>query len=236
MSLDRVNPEIDDVTAPARAEPESRAGGRWSIPQPPRPSLPVAGVLIYAGIRAFSVAIAAYLLGHGQYRLRGWSLVRWMRSSDGGHYQAIAAHGYTYPAGQLAHASVFSWFPGYPAVIDSIAWLPGVTIVMAGLVVTAVAGLAAAETCWSRSRWNSSRQPGARSRPSPFRARRCAATAPAGGREKAAGLRPAGPVVVREWSALDRASSRCRKPAGPVAAGALRSSTLARPVRLAGEW
>jgi hypothetical protein len=144
MSVDRVNPQIANATAPARAEPESRAGRRWSIPQPPRPSLPVAGVLIYAGIRAFSVAITAYLLGHGQYRLRGWSLVRWMRSSDGGHYQAIAAHGYTYPAGQLAHASVFSWFPGYPAVIDSIAWLPGVTIVTAGLVVTAVAGLAAA--------------------------------------------------------------------------------------------
>jgi len=101
-------------------------------------------MLIYAAIRTFSVAIAAYLLGHGAYRLRGWSLVRWMRSSDGGHYQAIAAHGYTYPAGQLTHASVFSWFPGYPAVIDSIAWLPGVTIVAAGLVVTAVAGLAAA--------------------------------------------------------------------------------------------
>jgi len=67
-----------------------------------------------------------------------------MRSSDGGHYQAIAAHGYTYPAGQLAHASVFSWFPGYPAVIDSIAWLPGVTIVAAGLAVTAVSGLVAA--------------------------------------------------------------------------------------------
>jgi hypothetical protein len=144
MSLDRVNPDIDDAPAPTPAEPESGARSRWSIPQPPRLSLPVTGMLIYAGIRALSVAIAAYLLGHGQYRLRGWSLVRWMRSSDGGHYQAIAAHGYTYPAGQLAHASVFSWFPGYPAVIDAIAWLPGVTIVAAGLVVTAVAGLAAA--------------------------------------------------------------------------------------------
>jgi hypothetical protein len=101
-------------------------------------------MLIFAGIRALSVAFAAFLLGHGKYGLLHWSLVRWMRSSDGGHYTAIAAHGYTYPAGQLAHASVFSWFPAYPAVIDSIAWLPGVTIVGAGLVVTAVAGLAAA--------------------------------------------------------------------------------------------
>jgi hypothetical protein len=101
-------------------------------------------MLIYAGIRALSVAIAAYLLGHGQYRRHGWSLLRLMGSWDGGHYRTIAARGYTYQVSQLAHASVFSWFPGYPAVIDSVAWLPGVTIVAAGLVVSAVAGLVAA--------------------------------------------------------------------------------------------
>src|SRR6266566_3037662 len=146
MSLSGVNSDIDDAPGAARPEPEppSGAGRRWSIPAPPRLSLPVAGMLIYAGIRLVSVAIVAIVLGHGQYRLLGWSLVRWMRSSDGGHYRAIAEHGYTYPAGQLAHASVLSWFPGYPAVIDSIAWLPGVTIVVAGLIVTAVAGLASA--------------------------------------------------------------------------------------------
>src|SRR5208282_5638533 len=83
-------------------------------------------------------------LQHGNYRLRHWSLVRWMKAADGGHYRAIAIHGYAYPAGQLAHASVFSWFPGYPAAIDAIAWLPGVTVIAAGLAVTALAGLAAA--------------------------------------------------------------------------------------------
>ena len=143
MSLSGVNPDIDDAPVPARPEPPGTRR-RWYVPSPPRLSLPVTGMLIFAGIRLLSVAVAAFLLGHGQYRLRHWSLVRWMRSSDGGHYAAIAAHGYTYPAGQLAHASVFSWFPGYPAVIDSIAWLPGVTIITAGLVVTIVAGLAAA--------------------------------------------------------------------------------------------
>ena len=143
MSLSGVNPDIDDGPVPAQPEPPG-TGRRWSIPDLPRLSLPVTGMLIFAGIRVLSVAIAAFLLGHGKYQLRHWSLVRWMRSSDGGHYAAIAGHGYTYPAGQLAHASVFSWFPGYPAVIDSIAWLPGVSIVAAGLVVTAVAGLAAA--------------------------------------------------------------------------------------------
>jgi len=143
MSLSGVNPDIDDAPGPARPEPPG-TGRRWSVPPLPRLSLPVTGMLIFAGIRVLSVAVAAFLLGHGKYQLRHWSLVRWMRSSDGGHYWSIAAHGYTYPAGQLAHASVFSWFPGYPAVIDSIAWLPGVTIVAAGLIVTAVAGLAAA--------------------------------------------------------------------------------------------
>ena len=143
MSLSGVNPDIDDVPVPAQPGPAGTRG-RWSVPQPPRLSLPVTGMLTFAGIRVLGVAVTIFLLGHGKYQLRHWSLIRWMKSSDGGHYWAIAAHGYTYPAGQLAHASVFSWFPGYPAVIDSIAWLPGVTILAAGLVVVAVAGLAAA--------------------------------------------------------------------------------------------
>ena len=110
MSLSGVNPDVDDVPVPAQPEPPG-TGRRWSIPQPPRLSLPLTGMLIFAGIRVLSVAIAAFLLGHGKYQLVHWSLVRWMRSSDGGHYTAIAAHGYTYPAGQLAHASVFLLVP-----------------------------------------------------------------------------------------------------------------------------
>jgi hypothetical protein len=106
--------------------------------------VPAAGALIYAGIRLVSVLLAAFMLGHGKYRGHDWSLIRWLRSSDGGHYRAIAAHGYSYPPGQLAHTSVFAWFPGYPVAIDSLAWLPWITIVAAGLIVTAAAGLAAA--------------------------------------------------------------------------------------------
>ena len=146
MSLSDVNPDIDDASVPARPEPDpgSGAGRRWSIPEPPRLPLGLTGTLIYAGIRLLSVAMTAILLRHGKYRAPHWSLIRWARSSDGGWYHTIATHGYTYPPGDLAHASVFSWFPGYPAVIDSIAWLPGVTIYAAGLIVTAAAGLVAA--------------------------------------------------------------------------------------------
>src|SRR5262249_44056876 len=123
MSLSGVNSGVDDASRPARPGPgpgpgpESGARTRWSIPEPFR--LPLAGTLIFLVSRLVSVAITAFLLGQGQYRMRHWSLLRWMRSSDGGHYHDIAAHGYAYPAGQLAHASVFSWFPGYPALIDS---------------------------------------------------------------------------------------------------------------------
>ena len=133
----------DDLTAPVRPDPAA-TGRRWSVPGPPRLSLPLTGALIYAGIRVLSVAIAAFALQHGKFSDRHWSLLRWMRAADGGHYLAIAAHGYTYPPGQLAHASVFSFFPAYPAAMSALARLPGVTLVGAGLTVTAIAGLAAA--------------------------------------------------------------------------------------------
>src|ERR1700745_3166876 len=143
MSHPGVSSGTDDLTAPVRPDPAAR-GSRWSVPGLPRLSLPLTGVLIYAGIRVLSVAIAAFALQHGKFSDRHWSVVRWFRAADGGHYLAIAAHGYTYPPGQLAHASVFSFFPAYPAAMRALAWLPGVTLIGAGLAVTAIAGLAAA--------------------------------------------------------------------------------------------
>jgi len=141
MSHPGVPSGTDDVAAPVRPEPAA-TGRRWSVPRPPR--LPLTGVIIFAAIRVLSVAIGAVLLRSGKFSDRHWSVVRWLRAADGGHYLAIAAHGYTYPPGQLAHASVFSFFPAYPAAMRSLAWLPGVTLIGAGLAVTAIAGLAAA--------------------------------------------------------------------------------------------
>jgi hypothetical protein len=104
--------------------------------------LPVAGAIVFAGIRLLSVGVAAYALRQGEFAAdRHWSLLRWMRAGDGGHYLAIAAHGYTYPPG---HPAVFSWFPAYPAAMDALAWLPGVSLIGAGLAVTVIAGLFAA--------------------------------------------------------------------------------------------
>src|SRR6266550_1390557 len=99
----------DDLAAPVRPNPAA-ADERWSVPGLPRLPLPLTGAIIFAGIRLLSVVIAAFVLRHGSFSDRHWSLGRWMRAADGGHYLAIAAHGYTYPPGQLAHASVFSFF------------------------------------------------------------------------------------------------------------------------------
>jgi Mannosyltransferase (PIG-V) len=141
MSHPGVPSGTDDVVAPVRPEPAA-TGVRWSVSRLPR--LPLTGVIIYAAIRVLSVAIGAFILRSGKFSDRHWSVVRWLRAADGGHYLAIAAHGYTYPPGQLAHASVFSFFPAYPAAMRVLAWLPGVTLIGAGLAVTAIAGLAAA--------------------------------------------------------------------------------------------
>lgn len=133
----------DDVAAPVRPDPVT-AGRRRSFPELPRLPLPLTGTIIFGGIRVLSLAIGAFALRHGKFSDRHWSVVRWMRAADGGHYLTIAAHGYAYPPGQLAHASGFSFFPAYPAAMNCLAWLPGVTLVGAGLAVTAIAGLAAA--------------------------------------------------------------------------------------------
>jgi hypothetical protein len=131
------------VTTPSPTDSPG-AGRRWSAPELRRLPLPLIGTFIYAGIRLVSLAITAFALRNGVFRKRNWSLARWAGSADGGHYRTIAVHGYG-PAGpELAHASSFAWFPGYPAAIDSLAWLPGVTVIAAGLIVTGVAGLAAA--------------------------------------------------------------------------------------------
>jgi hypothetical protein len=98
MSLSGVDQDIEDGSGPGRpdSDPDYRAGRRWFVPGSPQLSPPVIGMLIFAGMRLLSVAVAAFLLGHGKYQLRHWSVVRWMRASDGGNYLTIAAHGYAY--------------------------------------------------------------------------------------------------------------------------------------------
>lgn len=99
--------------------------------------LPLYGVLIFAGIRLLALAVAAFLLPHGRFRRLHSSLQTLPRTWDAGRYLFIALHGYP-------HDFNIVWYPGYPAAIRAIAWIPGISLVRAGLAVTIAAGLAAA--------------------------------------------------------------------------------------------
>ena len=127
-----------DVAVPGRL------ARRWSVPQPPRLPLPATAAVVYLGIRVLQLIVVAFLLRHGAYQRAHLSLEQWINGGDGAYYRAIAAHGYDHELIRLSNSKVFASFPGYPAAIDSLAWLPGISIAAAGFAVTILAGLAAA--------------------------------------------------------------------------------------------
>jgi hypothetical protein len=95
---------------------------------------------IYAATRVISVITFAFLLPHGHFRRIHsdiWGFLT--RHDDAAWYANIAQHGYP-----QSGPGFFHFYPGYPAAIDTIAWIPGVGVARAGMAVTAVAGLAAA--------------------------------------------------------------------------------------------
>jgi hypothetical protein len=97
---------------------------------------------VYAGTRIISLLTFWLLLPQRGFRAirRSWGIWSYLtRSSDAGWYSRIAEHGYQHSA-----PGSFHFFPGYPAAIDTIAWIPGMGIARAGIVVTAIAGLVAA--------------------------------------------------------------------------------------------
>lgn len=143
MSTSGLTSDTDDAARPGRL-PVDSARGRWSIPQAFRIPLPAAGIGVYVAIRVLGLMIAAFLLRHGEFRKKHVSLDQMIIGGDGGFYRYAAAHGYHYDPSHLAHANVLAFLPGYPAAIDSLAWLPGVSITLAGFAVTILAGLAAA--------------------------------------------------------------------------------------------
>ena len=106
--------------------------------------IPFYGALVFAGIRVLGLAVAAFLLPRGKFRELHYSLPHLVSSWDSGRYLIIAVHGYSYVPGDTRHDSVFAWFPGYPAAVHAVAWIPGVGVVWAGLAVTIAAGMAAA--------------------------------------------------------------------------------------------
>ena len=91
-----------------------------------RSALAASGVLIYAALRVLSLVVAALLLNQGRFRAIHWSLTHLVVSWDSGRFLYIAAHGYAYVPGYRHPESILASYPGYPLVIDTIAWIPGI--------------------------------------------------------------------------------------------------------------
>ena len=118
-----------------RIRPISAAAGEHGTS--PGFPLPLYGALIFAGVLVLSLVTTAFLLPRGKFSELHCSLLQLITSWDSGRYLIIAVHGYPRDSNLL-------WFPGYPAAIHAIAWIPGISPVGAGLSVTIAAGLAAA--------------------------------------------------------------------------------------------
>ena len=121
-----------------------RLDRRWPVLRSLRLPLPATAAVVYLGVRVLGLLFAAFLLRHGAYRQAHGSLELWTTEGDGSFYRAIAVHWYDHGLIQLTHGSVLAFLPGYPAAIDSLAWLPGVSVALAGFAITVLAGLAAA--------------------------------------------------------------------------------------------
>ncbi len=129
---------VDPAAQPA--PPVTAAVGQAS----PRVPLALAAILVFAAIRLLALGVSAFLLPRGKFQTLHYSLWHLIASWDGASYLTIAAHGYSYVPGDLRHDVIFAWFPGYPAAIDTLSWIPGVGADRAALTVTLAAGLAAA--------------------------------------------------------------------------------------------
>jgi Gpi18-like mannosyltransferase len=126
---------VDQVAVPAGKSRLATAADRL---REARASAALTAVCVYASIRVLDAALEAFLLRRGGFRVLHMSLWPFMtRSYDAGQYWKIAAHGYFVDY-------LYNWFPGYPAAIRALSWIPGVGIYWAGLLVTFAAGVVAA--------------------------------------------------------------------------------------------
>ena len=124
--------------------PDAASAARGDQDAGSRSALAASGMLIYAAVRVLTLAVAALLLHQGRFRALHGSLVHLAVSWDSGRFLYIAAHGYAYVPGYRHPESILASYPGYPLVIDTIAWIPGIGLKRAGFAVTIAAGLAAA--------------------------------------------------------------------------------------------
>jgi hypothetical protein len=128
-----------EPTAPVPA-PLPRSGWRHDVAR-----AALAPAAVYLAVRLVGVVVL------GLMARRGSGLVAELRSWDGVWMVAIAGHGYEGVPAQLVDAfghhtptTAYAFFPGYPAVIATVALLTGGNLVASALLVSAVAGVVGA--------------------------------------------------------------------------------------------
>jgi hypothetical protein len=124
--------------------PEPLRASRRALVRPLGAALAPAAV--YLAVRLVGVAVLAVMAA-----ARGSGLISELRSWDAVWLLGIAAHGYDGVPLTLVDAfgrhtpdTAYAFFPGYPAAVGAVGLLIGGNLVAAGLLISAVAGVAAA--------------------------------------------------------------------------------------------
>jgi hypothetical protein len=137
MSLPGLSRDTADVGLPGTAAP-SLSDRLYKLCS----STTAIAIAVYAATRVIALYTFLFLLPLRGFRpiRRSWGIWAYLtRSSDASWYATIAEHGYPHSA-----PGTFHFYPGYPAAIDTIAWIPGIGTARAGILVTIIAGVVAA--------------------------------------------------------------------------------------------
>ncbi|MBV9923257.1 MAG: hypothetical protein JOY78_20730, partial [Pseudonocardia sp.] len=140
--------DISDHPVDAPTDPTSVVAAE---PAPDRPSAPARGLsalapaAVYLVVRLVGVTVLALMTGSGE------KLVTALNAWDGTWMVAIARYGYAGIPDDMLDAfgnhtpdTARAFFPGYPAAIAAVGRLTGGDLVLAGLVVSLVAGVVGA--------------------------------------------------------------------------------------------
>lgn len=127
--------------APGQADLASTPWSGWLL----RIGTRLAPALVYLTIRHISLLVLAWMSA-----ATGTSTLSTLTSWDGSWFLALANGGYDDVPAQLIDAfgvrtaqTSLAFFPGYPALVRAVSWLPGVGVTAAAFAVTAGAAVAA---------------------------------------------------------------------------------------------
>jgi hypothetical protein len=132
-----LRPAAPDAGSPVPASPATRVQRLTTLLTP---------ALVYLTIRQVSLLVLAWMSAVTGVGMRS-ALTAW----DGAWFLGLAAGGYggvpaglTDAFGARTADTPLAFFPGYPALVAGVSWLPGVGVTTAAFAVTVGAGIAAA--------------------------------------------------------------------------------------------